>query len=87
MKLLPIFASAVLLMTACANQPDGSSSNLELNDLEYFESRGVNLLVYSNTFNGGFNDEKNSGISGDRMRAPLQAIPTMSSSVLPSRML
>lgn len=29
---------------------------------EYFERQGVNVLVYSNTFNGGFNDEKNSGI-------------------------
>lgn len=34
----------------------------ELNDLEYFETRGVNVLVYSNTFSGGFNDEKNSGL-------------------------
>ncbi|MCQ2058240.1 MAG: glycoside hydrolase family 9 protein [Bacteroidaceae bacterium] len=39
-----------------------SVQNLQLNDLEYFETRGVNVLVYSNTFSGGFNDEKNSGI-------------------------
>ena len=36
--------------------------NLTLNDLEYFERQGVNVLVFSNSFNGGFNDEKNSGI-------------------------
>ena len=35
---------------------------LMLNDSEYFERQGINLLVFSNSFNGGFNDEKNSGI-------------------------
>ena len=38
------------------------SQDLQLNDLEYFERQGVNVLVFSNSFNGGFNDEKNSGI-------------------------
>lgn len=38
------------------------AQDLQLNDLEYFERQGVNVLVFSNTFNGGFNDEKNSGI-------------------------
>ena len=38
------------------------SQGLTLNDLEYFECQGVNVLVFSNSFNGGFNDEKNSGI-------------------------
>jgi len=33
-----------------------------MNALEYFERQGVNVLVFSNSFNGGFNDEKNSGI-------------------------
>ena len=39
-----------------------AQDDLWLNDLEYFERQGVNVLVYSNSFNGGFNDEKNSGI-------------------------
>lgn len=39
-----------------------SAQNLKLNDLGYFERRAVNVLVFSNSFNGGFNDEKNSGI-------------------------
>ena len=39
-----------------------SGQELKLNDLEYFETQGVNLLVYSNLFTGGFNDEKTSGI-------------------------
>ena len=38
------------------------SQDLQLNDREYFERQGVNVLVFSNSFNGGFNDEKNSGI-------------------------
>ena len=38
------------------------AQNLQLNELEYFERQGVNVLVFSNSFNGGFNDEKNSGI-------------------------
>lgn len=35
---------------------------MQLNDLEYFETQGVNVLVYNNLFTGGFNDEKNAGI-------------------------
>ncbi len=35
---------------------------LILNDRQYFERPGVNVLVFSNAFTGGFNDEKNSGI-------------------------
>jgi len=39
-----------------------SGQELKLNDLEYFETQGVNVLMYSNLFTGGFNDEKNAGI-------------------------
>lgn len=54
----------VLSLTAVANgqKKNTNSQGLKINDLEYFEERGVNVLVYSNTFNGGFNDEKNSGL-------------------------
>lgn len=38
------------------------AQDLKLNDNSYFERQGVNVLVFSNSFNGGFNDEKNSGI-------------------------
>ncbi len=38
------------------------AQDFRLNDLDYFERQGVNVLVFSNSFNGGFNDEKNSGI-------------------------
>ena len=61
MKKFTFLALAALAFAACTNQAP-VSSDLELNDLEYFEARGVNVLVYSNTFDGGFNDEKNSGL-------------------------
>ena len=38
------------------------AQGLRLNQLEYFDRHGVNVLVFSNSFTGGFNDEKNSGI-------------------------
>ena len=50
----------VLAVAGCNTQKD--NSGFVLNDRDYFERQGVNVLVYSNTFNGGFNDEKNSGI-------------------------
>lgn len=58
MKRFPFFAIAVLLAAACQSE----APDLQLNDLGYFERQGVNVLVFSNPFNGGFNDEKDSGI-------------------------
>ena len=43
-------------------RPAGRDQELLLNDKGYFERQGVNVLVFSNAFTGGFNDEKNSGI-------------------------
>lgn len=54
-NLLSLFVVA-MMSPACHAQ------DLHLNDREYFEQQGVNVLVFSNNFNGGFNDEKNSGI-------------------------
>ena len=56
MKKLLIVMTGLLTMTAVHAQ------ELRLNELDYFERQGVNVLVFSNSFNGGFNDEKNSGI-------------------------
>ncbi len=52
----------MLLMMFLTAVVAGHSQDLQLNDQEYFERQGVNVLVFSNSFNGGFNDEKNSGI-------------------------
>ena len=49
---------AIGIMMASFSQ----AQDLKLNDSYYFERQGVNVLVFSNSFNGGFNDEKNSGI-------------------------
>ena len=54
-KAFILFTGLLTAMTACAD-------DLRLNDLGYFERQGVNVLVFSNSFSGGFNDEKNSGI-------------------------
>ena len=51
-----------LLSTLILAAATGKAQDLSLNDLGYFERQGVNVLVFSNSFNGGFNDEKNSGI-------------------------
>jgi hypothetical protein len=54
------FSSFVVLLLMAFHWVSGQ--NLKLNDLEYFETQGVNILVYNNLFTGGFNDEKNAGI-------------------------
>ncbi|ADQ78784.1 glycoside hydrolase family 9 domain protein [Paludibacter propionicigenes WB4] len=54
------FLSAAMLLLPVFNSVSGQE--LKLNDLDYFETQGVNVLAYSNIFSGGFNDEKNAGI-------------------------
>jgi hypothetical protein len=54
------FLSIVMLSLAVFT--DATGQDLKLNDLEYFETQGVNVLVYNNLFTGGFNDEKTAGI-------------------------
>ncbi|MBO7049850.1 MAG: glycoside hydrolase family 9 protein [Bacteroidaceae bacterium] len=61
MKRTLLLLCAALAIAACENAPE-KAGPLKLNDKEYFETQGVNVLVFSNTFSGGFNDEKNSGI-------------------------
>ena len=53
--------AALALLPACTTS-GSSDTTFKLNDQGYFAERGASLLVYSNDFNGGFNDEKNSGI-------------------------
>ena len=60
MRKIILFILPLLAAVACSRvNPDDA---LVLGDQGYFERQGVNVLVFSNTFNGGFNDEKNSGI-------------------------
>ncbi len=50
----------LLLFLICSGFSFGQ--NLQINDLEYFETPGVNVLVFSNQYNGMFFDEKTAGI-------------------------
>ena len=56
----PAFLLVAMLLLAAFNFTSGQE--LKLNNLEYFETQGVNVLVYNNLFTGGFNDEKTAGI-------------------------
>ncbi len=38
------------------------NTRLKLNDLDYFETQGLNVFVFSNQYNGFFYDEKTAGI-------------------------
>ncbi|GAA5024152.1 hypothetical protein GCM10011506_07570 [Marivirga lumbricoides] len=59
MKIIKLLSLFVLLLTTLQY---ACGQDLKLNELEYFERQGVNVLVYNNLFTGGFNDEKNAGI-------------------------
>ena len=61
-KTLLLTAIAALMASCGGGGGKSGDSSLALNDLGYFERQGVNVLIFSNDFNGGFNDEKNSGI-------------------------
>ena len=59
MRKLSIFiASALLALMAFS----ANAQSLKMNDLDYFEDRGTNVLVYNNLYNGAFYDEKFAGI-------------------------
>ena len=58
-RLLPIIAALCALVSCVTKSGQGK---YEINDLGYFESDGVNLLVYSNRYQGVFCDEKTAGI-------------------------
>jgi hypothetical protein len=54
---------ACLLATAMAVSPHAiAQADLRLNDAGYFEARGVNVLVFSNWYDGLFADSKISGV-------------------------
>ncbi len=43
-------------------QAQAQQSALRLNDREYFDARGLNVLVFTNQYNGMFFDEKTAGV-------------------------
>ena len=62
----PTFCLAALLIiivaSACSRQPSSSTGELTLNDSCYFEKRGFNVMVFSNWYDGSFDDAKISGV-------------------------
>ncbi|MCJ7778419.1 MAG: glycoside hydrolase family 9 protein [Sedimentisphaerales bacterium] len=60
---IKFFLSATFgfLFLGC-NQANYTDNALKLNDLDYFETRGLNVLVFSNLYNENFSDSKMSGI-------------------------
>ena len=58
-RLLPIIAALCALVSCITKSEQGK---LEINERGYFESQGVNVLVYSNRYQGVFCDEKTAGI-------------------------
>ncbi len=50
------------LLILSFGRASGQENKLKLNDHGYFETRGLNVLVFSNKYNGYFFDEKTAGI-------------------------
>lgn len=57
---LSIYVLSIIYCLLATNASFGQK--LRLNNLEYFETQGANILVYSNQYNGMFFDEKTAGI-------------------------
>jgi endoglucanase len=61
----PAFPAALALVAVCwlaGTVASAQDTGLRLNDREYFETRGLNVLVFTNQYNGMFFDEKTAGI-------------------------
>jgi endoglucanase len=50
-----------ILLTACDKQQD-ADKKLKINNQDYFETRGLNVLVFSNWYDKSFDDSKISGV-------------------------
>jgi endoglucanase len=57
-----IAAVFVLSISFCLLSNHALAQKLTVNDLEYFETPGVNVFVFNNQYNGMFFDEKTAGI-------------------------
>ena len=60
-RLLPIIATFLCALVSCTSS-NSEAGKLEINERGYFETRGVNVLVYSNNYQGVFCDEKTAGV-------------------------
>ena len=60
MKASYFLTAGILLLSV--HSSNLSAQSFRLNDLDYFEERGSNIMVYSNAYNGVFCDEKLAGV-------------------------
>ena len=61
-KMLKLTSSLLLAMLLLTQQTLAAPAQLTLNNQEYFESQGFDVLVFSNWYNGLFDDSKISGV-------------------------
>jgi len=61
-KLQLLLSVFVALISICLLSNSALAQKLIINNLEYFEKPGVNVLVFSDQYNGMFFDEKTAGI-------------------------
>lgn len=58
-----IFLKPIMMLLCCCSFSNiVSAQKLVLNEKEFFETQGLNVLVFSNEYNGMFFDEKTAGI-------------------------
>lgn len=57
-----IFCILINISFIGSGRAQNNDAGLKLNDLDYFEIRGLDVLVFSNWYNGLFSDSKMSGI-------------------------
>ncbi len=62
MPIKRLLAGGALAALALAAAPAAFAQDLTLNEVEYFEARGVNYFVFSNWYDGLFADSKISGV-------------------------
>jgi endoglucanase len=62
MIMIRFLAAFTLAVGLCAGGAVAQDEHLTLNDKQYFEKRGLDVLVFTNEYNGMFFDEKTAGI-------------------------
>lgn len=60
-KFIYLLTAFILFYTGCLTA-QGKDAKLKINDKDYFETRGLNVLVFSNWYDGNFSDAKISSV-------------------------
>ncbi len=62
LAIILLLSAAIFFLFSSRNQANNTNDKLKLNTGEYFEARGLNVLVFSNWYNDNFSDSKISGV-------------------------